>query len=58
MFKGKVEITDSSNYMKQVEAASKDMPFLLETIKKEWIDKVYKVTDEFGDSIVIERMDK
>ena len=54
-----VETTvDASNFLAQSEQAFKDMPYVLETIKKEWLDKGYKVTDEFGDSIVIEKKDK
>ncbi len=48
---------EASNFLEQAEAAFKSMPFLKETIKKEWLDKGYKVTDEFGDSIVIEKKD-
>ena len=48
----------ASNFLVQFEEASKSMPFLKETIKKEWLDKGYKVTDEFGDSIVIEKADE
>ena len=56
-FRKKDERIEGRNFGVQFEAASKSMPFLKETIKKEWLDKGYKVTDEFGDSIVIEKAD-
>ena len=56
-FRGNNKPTEASNYMKQAEAAFESMPFLKETIKKEWIDKGYKVTYEDADSILIEKDD-
>ena len=58
LFKRKVERTEGKNFLIQAESAFKSMPFLIDTIKKEWIDKGYKVTDEFEDSILIEKEDK
>ncbi len=51
------EPIEAKNFLVQAEEAFKSMPFLKETIKKEWIDKGYKVTDEFEDSILIEKVD-